>query len=118
MKIKKEKSFIILQPEPNFGGKKMITISEFYNEVAENLSNFKSDSLVIDLSSINNIDLKEILLFSQIGKELKNNNKSFVLVCNQVDIDGLADDSLVIVPTLKEAEDVIEIEEIERDLGF
>lgn len=117
MKIKKEKSFIILQPESNFGGKKMITISEFYHEVAENLSNFKTDSLVIDLSNNNNIDLKEILLFSQIGKELKNNNKSFVLVCNQVDIDGLPD-NLVIVPTLKEAEDIIEIEEIERDLGF
>jgi len=117
MEIEKKDSWNILRPNSNFGGKQMITISDFYNELVENLSNFISYNLIIDLSNNINIDLKEILLFSQIGKELKNNNQSFVIVYDNVDIDHLPND-LVLVPTLTEAEDIIEIENIERDLGF
>ena len=117
MKIEKKDSWNILRPDPNFGGKQMITILDFYNELVENLSNFKSYNLIIDLSNNINIDLKEILLFSQIGKELKNNHQSFVIVYDNVDFDHLPND-LVLVPTLTEAEDIIEIENIERDLGF
>ena len=71
----------------------------------------------MDFSNNINIDLKEILLFSHIGAEHKNNNKSFVIVYNGIDIDALPND-LMVVPTLTEAEDIIEIEEIERDLGI
>lgn len=117
MEIIKKDSCHILRPNANFGGKKMITITAFYNELVENLSNFKSDSLIIDLSKNDDIDLKEIMLFSQIGKELKNNKKSFVIVSDHIHIDELTDE-MVLVPTLKEAEDVIELEDIERDLGF
>ncbi len=117
MEIEKKDSFIILRPKPNFGGKQMITIADFYNELVENLSNFKTDSLIIDLSNNIKVDLKEILLFSQIGKELKNNNLSFVIVSDAVNIDHLPN-HLVLVPTLTEAEDIIEIENIERDLGI
>jgi len=109
--------FTILKPTVNFGGKQMITIAKFYNEFIENLSNFKNDSLIIDFSKTIDADLNEILLFSQISKEQKNNNKSFVLVYKGIDIDKLPDD-MVAVPTLKEAEDIIEIENIERDLGI
>ena len=117
MEIEKKDSLIILRPKLNFGGKQMITISDFHNELVENLSNFKTYSLIIDLSNNIDVDLKEILLFSQIGKELKNNNKSFVIVCDNVEIDHLPDD-LVLVPTLKEAEDIVDLENMERDLGF
>jgi hypothetical protein len=117
MEIERKDSLVILRPNPNFGGKQMITISDFHNELVENLSNFKTYSLIVDLSNNINADLKEILLFSQIGKELKNNNQSFVIVYDNVDIDHLPDD-LVMVPTLKEAEDIIELENMERDLGF
>ena len=117
MEIKKKDSYIILRQSTDFGGKQMITIVDFYNEVVGNLSNFKNESLIVDLSNNINADLKEIMLFSQIGKELKNNNKSFVIVNNNIDLDHLPED-LVLVPTLKEAEDIIELEDIERDLGF
>jgi len=117
MKIERRNSFVILQKNIDFGGKQMITIPDFYNEVVENLSNFKNESLIIDLSDNTNVDLKEIMLFSQIGKELKKNNKSFVIVYGDTDFNSLPE-NLVIVPTLKEAEDIIEIENIERDLGF
>ncbi len=117
MKIERKNSFVILRKNANFSGKQMITIPDFFNEIVENLSNFKNESLIIDLSDNTNADLKEIMLFSQIGKELKKNNKSFVIVYDNADFNSLPED-LVLVPTLKEAEDIIEIENIERDLGF
>jgi hypothetical protein len=42
---------------------------------------------------------------------------SFVMVKPNIDIDDFPE-TLNIVPTLQEAEDVLEMEAIERDLGF
>jgi len=90
-----------------------INILEFSKELIEKYPIFKNDNIIIDFSNNFNIDLDEILLFSQLAMDHKNNNKSFVIVCNSLDID-----EIIIVPTIEEAEDVIEIEEIERDLGI
>ena len=46
----------------------------------------------------------------------KENEKSFVLIANTVEIDDFEDETLSVVPTLIEAEDVLEMDEIERDL--
>jgi hypothetical protein len=40
-----------------------------------------------------------------------------VIVTDRVDFDEMPDE-IVVVPTLQEAYDIIEMEEIERDLGF
>lgn len=45
------------------------------------------------------------------------NEKSFVMVCDGIEFDQVPDE-LIVVPTFKEAEDIIEMEEIERDLGI
>ncbi|MDH3323482.1 MAG: ribonuclease Z, partial [Flavobacteriaceae bacterium] len=42
---------------------------------------------------------------------------SFVIVSDKVNLDGIPDE-IIVVPTMQEAYDVIEMEEIERDLGF
>jgi len=42
---------------------------------------------------------------------------SFVIVFNGINIDNIPED-IVVVPTLTEAKDIIEMENIERDLGF
>jgi hypothetical protein len=42
---------------------------------------------------------------------------SFVIVVNGIDADKVPDE-IVTVPTISEAEDIIEMENIERDLGF
>ena len=62
-------------------------------------------------------DVKKILLFSQLSGKHKERNKSFVIVSEGIDLDDVPEE-LVIVPTLQEAIDIIEIENIERDLGF
>ncbi|HAT63224.1 MAG TPA: ribonuclease Z, partial [Flavobacteriaceae bacterium] len=41
----------------------------------------------------------------------------FVIVNNAINPDDIPDE-MIVVPTLQEAADIIEMEEIERDLGF
>jgi hypothetical protein len=89
----------------------------FFNAFLKNNANFKNVNLILDFSNIINIDLNKILLFSQISETHRNNNKSFVIVCEDIEFDNIPDE-IVAVPTLKEAEDIIEIEDIERDLGI
>lgn len=117
MKINKTDKFYGLSPSG-------IELSEgeegfqlFFNEFLKNNTNFKNVNLILDFSSIINIDLNKILLFSQLSETHRNNNKSFVIVCEGIEFDKIPDE-IVAVPTFKEAEDIIEIEDIERDLGF
>jgi hypothetical protein len=58
---------------------------------------------------------KNISFFLEVTKIQKTNNKSFVVVKNGIDIDKISE-LLNITPTLVEAEDILEIEAIERDL--
>lgn len=89
----------------------------FFNAFLKNNTNFKNVNLILDFSEIVNIDLDKILLFSQLSETHRNNNKSFVIVCQGIEFDKVPDE-IVTVPTFKEAEDIIEIEDIERDLGM
>ena len=59
----------------------------FFNEFLKNNANFKNVNLILDFSNIINIDLNKILLFSQISETHRNNNKSFVIVCEGVEFD-------------------------------
>jgi hypothetical protein len=47
----------------------------------------------------------------------KKAKKSFVIVASDLDFNSVSD-KLTVVPSLLEAHDIIEMEEIERDLGF
>ena len=55
--------------------------------------------------------------FLEISKAHQMNEKSFVLVSNAVTIDELPEE-IIVVPSLKEAEDLIQMDEIQRDLGI
>ncbi len=117
MVINKTLTFTALKTFDKNSGKDIITIFDFFEEFNENYTNFKSENIILDFSRNINVDLKEILLFLQKSEEHKSNNRSFVIVCNGIEFDKLPHE-LIAVPTFKEAEDIIEIEDIERDLGI
>jgi hypothetical protein len=79
-------------------------------------SNFE-DNLIVDLSLIKKVSQKEINLFLPIAKSFKKNNCSFVIVIQDIDFNKVSD-KINVVPSLQEAHDIIEMEEIERDLGI
>lgn len=78
---------------------------------------FKNDNVIISLTSLKPIPLNEIVELLKISNTHRQDKKSFVIVTDKVNLDEMPDE-LVIVPTLKEAYDIIEMEEMERDLGI
>ena len=80
------------------------------NELLKKLLTTDIDyNIIIDLTGLKNINfLKEIHKLSNLSKK---NKKSLVVVNSD-----LSSDQVNVVPTLSEAFDMIELEEIERDL--
>ncbi|RIA09585.1 hypothetical protein OE09_1424 [Flavobacteriaceae bacterium MAR_2010_72] len=78
---------------------------------------FKNDNVIVCLTSLNKIPLEEIVEFLQISNTHRKSKHSFVIVTDQVNLDEMPDE-IVVVPTMQEAYDIIEMEEMERDLGF
>lgn len=110
MKISQKDTYTLISSTEN-------SFSEFFkvfkSENAESIENHK----VVQLSENLNTTLEDLSLFLNIASEHRSNGISFVIVCNEIDIDDIPDE-INIVPTLQEAEDVLEMEAIERDLGF
>ena len=78
-------------------------------ETNSNVNNFIADLRGVSVDLANNIKNK-FIIFEQ---SIINANGSFVIVC-----EFSFDDNLTIVPTLQEAYDYIEMEEIERQLNL
>ena len=77
---------------------------------------FESQNLIVDISNHKNLSVKEVNSFLPLAKLYKKAKKSFVIVIEDFDFNKAS--SLTIVPSVQEAHDIIEMEEIERDLGF
>lgn len=78
---------------------------------------FENQNLILDITSDKSVTLKTIGQFRSLSKIHRKGKKSFVIVADGIDFTSVPD-SLIVVPTVLEAQDMIEMEEIERDLGF
>ena len=75
-----------------------------------NKENYNNSNRTVDLSNVIPDQFLSILkTFTN-----QNNNKSFVIVTEKIDCDR---DNLNLVPTIQEAIDFIDLEEMERDLN-
>ena len=63
------------------------------------------------------VSKKEFLQFLDFSEYKKENGTSFVIVNSNINIDDFPE-NFNIVPTLQEAEDILEMEAIERELEF
>jgi hypothetical protein len=117
MKEKKTPQYVLLSPDFSEVGNGSEAIDVFFSELKENFSNFKNSNLILDFSQVVNTDERKILLFSPMCGRQKDQNNSFVIVSEGINLDDVPEE-MVVVPTLQEAKDIIEIENIERDLGF
>lgn len=89
----------------------------FVEKVTQQFKTFEKQNIIIDLSADNNLSESDLKLFLTLSKQQKKAKKSFVIVVSDLDFNSISD-KLVVVPSLLEAHDIIEMEEIERDLGF
>lgn len=94
------------------------TGSDFRNLIKGHYKNIHQQNIVVDLSALQKLEPYHIMEFSELSMHAKEKvNKSFVLVVGTMNIDDLPD-RISTAPTLNEALDLIEMEEIERDLGY
>jgi len=92
------------------------SIPGLIQKITDQINTFITHHLIIDLGQ-HPLSNEEENLFLTLNNTFKTSKKSFVLVAEQADFNALTDE-IVVVPTLLEANDIIEMEEIERDLGF
>ena len=111
MTVKRSDKLVTIKPTEN-------SISEFFLAFKEKYSNFRSENIILDFSDFKGVKTENIFVILQIVQSHRNNGMSFVMVSNEIDADDLPNEELIVVPTLTEAKDIIEMEEIERDLGF
>jgi len=93
------------------------SIDKFFANFSKKITNFKNDNIIIDISDNKGEKTENILLFLQYSKLHRNNGMSFVIVYDGINFDDLPDE-IIVVPSLDEAKDLIEMENIERDLGL
>lgn len=93
------------------------TFSEFFASFSARLNELKGQHLIVQVSENLNTSEQDISLFLEIAEAQKENGMSFVVICATVDND-IFPEHFNIVPTFVEAEDIIQMEAIERDLGF
>lgn len=91
--------------------------AEFYQKLNHEYNSYKSQNLIIDLSHDKAITMADIKLFLEMTKKQKKEKKSLILVTDAINFNDVPT-QVIVVPTLLEAHDIIEMEEIERDLGF
>lgn len=89
----------------------------FLEKVTQQFKTFEKQNIIIDLSSDPGLSEKDLKLFLPLSKQQKKAKKSFVIVVSELDFNAVSD-KLIVVPSLLEAHDIIEMDEIERDLGF
>lgn len=110
MKIDKKSNYtLILQEETS--------LVKFAHNLEKEYDNFKENSIVIQTLDKLNITEKDFFVLLKHAKVHQENNKSFVVIHKNVNIDNFPE-TFNIVPTLTEAEDIVQMESIQRDLGF
>lgn len=111
MKIDKSEKYIILGDEEE-GVKEFASFLEYIIP-----KGYADNNLVIDLLKYTNFGLTELLYFLKISNKQRAKAKSFVIVNNAINPDVVPEE-IIVTPTISEAADIIEFEEITRDLGF
>lgn len=111
MKIDNKENFVILTDDRG-------DLEDFAGFLGKQIpSKYQGQNVVVDLLAFDSLKLEELLMFIEVSNTHRKTKHSFVLVNNAINPDEIPFE-MVVVPTLQEAEDIIQMEEIERDLGF
>ncbi len=93
------------------------SVKTLVNNIEQAYDKYKNYHLIIRLSSLDKVVLEDVIEFLRLSNNHRSQKKSFVVVSDSADLEQMPDE-IIVVPTLQEAYDIIEMEDIERDLGF
>lgn len=90
---------------------------QFVEKLTSQYNSFKDTNLILDITHDKSVDLTSLKNFTDLTKTHNKNKKSLVIVAANIDFNKVPS-KLQVVPSILEAHDLIEMDEIERDLGF
>jgi len=93
------------------------SLPKLLKDLNEGYPKIENDNIIVDLSSFSKLTSEHIEEFSELSERHYAAKKSFVLVTDKVSYDQVPD-AITVVPTLREAHDIIQMEDIERDLDL
>lgn len=109
MKVTEKEFYKVLEVEGE-------NLHDFISFLKEKQADFKKDNLIVDLLKHEKFKLKELVGLLAVSQKHGGYKKSFAIVNTALLGDEISEE-LTVVPTLGEAVDFIQMEEIERDLG-
>ncbi|MEJ6791162.1 MAG: ribonuclease Z [Lacinutrix sp.] len=93
------------------------TVIELVKKLEALYPKFENHNIVIKMSSLRKITSQDIIEFLRLSKKHHAAKHSFVVVTDTINANDTSDE-IIVVPSLQEAFDIIEMEVMERDLGF
>jgi len=94
-----------------------ISLSAFIENVRQAYPRLKKDHIILNLFSFDRLHANDLLEFLELSNQHRASGKSFVLVSKRVKYDDIPEE-ICLVPSIQEAKDIVEMEEIERDLDL
>jgi hypothetical protein len=92
-------------------------LDSFRLKLTNEYKTFQKNNIIVDIRMYKTLLVKDIQIFLPLSKTHKKAKKSFIILTSESDLNAVSD-KLAVVRSLQEAHDIIEMEEIERDLGF
>lgn len=92
-------------------------VKAFVENISNQYSSYASQNLILDVTHDSSIKEKDLDIFKELSKKHIKAKKSLVVVADNIDFNKVTS-SIIVVPSVLEAHDMIEMDEIERDLGF
>lgn len=94
-----------------------IKLVDFVAKLNEVYGKISKDHIIVNLFSFTSLTTDDLLEFLELSNAHRAKRKSFVLVSDKLNFDEIPDE-ICVVPSVQEARDIIEMEEIERDLDL
>lgn len=89
----------------------------FAQKIAKQYHEFKNQNLILDVSHDSTFSISKLVYFQETVKKHKKEKKSIIFIAQDINFNAVPE-KYTVVPSLQEAHDIIEMEIIERDLGF
>ncbi|TXD54452.1 MULTISPECIES: hypothetical protein [unclassified Polaribacter] len=110
MNVEKNKNYTLISSDEN-------TFVEFFASFLSKEKELAAEHLIVQLSNNINTTKEDYLLFLDFAVQKKQNGISFAIISDKAVMDNFPE-HFNIVPTFQEAKDILEMEAMERELGF
>jgi hypothetical protein len=111
MNVSQKKNYVLVTPSTS-------TFEVFRDKFKDQKHRWTDKHVVLDLKNIEGLTRQDLASFLPSVIEHKETKSSFIVLANGIHLEELEEQGMNVAPTLTEAEDLMEMEAIERDLGF